>query len=119
MNPTGPSVRLPAIFTSLLALVVFAWGAAPAQATFHEMWIREIYPGSIAQPDAEYVELQMWSPGQNLVGGHSLKTYNASAVLIATTALPNAVPGGANQSTILLATAAAESAFGVMPDAAM
>jgi hypothetical protein len=103
----------------LAAVMALAWGAALAQATFHEMSIREIYPGSIAQPDAEYVELQMWSPGQNLVGGHSLKTYNASAALIATTPFASDVPGGANQSTILLATAAAESAFGVVPDAAM
>ena len=119
MNPTGPRVRLPAILASLLAIVALAWSAAPAQATFHEMSIREIYPGSIAQPDAEYVELQMWAPGQNLVGGHSLKAYSAAGVLLSTTTFANDVPGDANQSTILLATAAAESAFGVVPDAAM
>jgi hypothetical protein len=83
------------------------------------MSIREIYPGSLAQPDAEYVELQMWSPGQNLVGGHSLKTYSASGVLVSTTTFASDVPGGANQSTILLATPAAESEFRVVPDAAM
>jgi hypothetical protein len=104
---------------SLLAIVALAWAAAPARATFHEMSIRELYPGSIAQPDAEYVELQMWSPGQNLVGGHSLKTYSASGGLIGTTSFADDVPAGANQSTILLATAAVESEFGVPADAVM
>jgi hypothetical protein len=112
--------RIPrAFWAGALAVAVLACGATPAQATFHEMSIREIYPGSIAQPDAEYVELQMWAPGQNLVGGHSLKTYNASGALVGTTTFANDVSGAANQSTILLATAAAESEFGVVPDAAM
>lgn len=119
MNPSGPRVRPAVILASLLAIAALAWGAAPAQATFHEMSIREVYPGSIAQPDAEYVELQMWAPGQNLVGGHSLKTYSAAGALLDTTTFANDVPGDANQSTILLATPAAEPAFGVVPDAAM
>jgi hypothetical protein len=110
----------PSIFlASVLAVTTLAWGAPPAQATFHEMSIREVYPGSIAQPDAEYIELQMWAPGQNLVGGHSLKTYNASGGLVSTSTFANDVAGDANQSTILLATPAAESTFGVVPDAAM
>ncbi|HEV7399631.1 MAG TPA: hypothetical protein VGN84_05110 [Solirubrobacterales bacterium] len=96
-----------------------AFSAAPAAATFHEMSIREVFPGSVAQPESEYVELQMWAPGQNLVGGHSLKAYSASGNLVATTTFANDVSGAANQSTILLATPAAESEFGVAPDAAM
>jgi hypothetical protein len=119
MNSPGPRVRLPAILASLLAIAALAWGAAPAQATFHEMSIRELYPGSLAQPEAEYVELQMWAPGQNLVGGHSLKAYGATGTLTGMTTFAGDVPGDANQSTILLATPAAESAFGVVPDAAM
>jgi hypothetical protein len=102
-----------------LALAAIALSPAPAAATFHEMSIREIYPGSIAQPESEYVELQMWAPGQNLVGGHSLKTYSASGTLTATTTFGNDVAGAANQSTILLATPAAETELAVLPDAAM
>lgn len=93
--------------------------AAPALATFHEMSIREVYPGSVALPDSEYVELQMWAAGQNLVGGHSLKTYSANGAATVTTPFASDVAGGANQSTILLATPAAESQFGVTPDAPM
>jgi hypothetical protein len=103
------------------AVVLAAAGllAAPALATFHEMSIREVYPGSIAQPESGYVELQMWAPGQNLVGGHSLKTYSANGTSTVTTTFAGDVAGAANQSTILLATPAAESQFGVIPDAPM
>ena len=102
-----------------IALLGLAIGAPSASATFHEMSIREVYPGSIAQPDAEYVELQMWSPGQNLVSGHSLKAYSASGAPAGTTTFARDVSSGANQSTILLATPAAEAAFGVTPDTGM
>ncbi len=47
----------------------------------------------------------MWAAGQNLVGGHVLKTYNASGGVTSTNTFASDVPGGANQSTILLATA--------------
>jgi hypothetical protein len=96
-----------------LALAVFAPGAA---ATFHRISVREVYPGSTADPGAEYVELQMWSSGQNLVGGHVLRTYTAAGAA-SPTVLPSDVPNDANQSTILIATPAAETAFGVVADA--
>ncbi len=59
-----------AIGTVALALLL----APPALATFHEMMIREVYPGSGASPNSEYVELQMWAPGQNFVGGHQISS---------------------------------------------
>jgi hypothetical protein len=89
---------------------------ASATATFHEISIREVYPGSVAQPDAEYVELQMWTPGQNFVSGHVLKTYDKGGGVTSTDTFTGDVPNGANQSTILIATPAAESAFGVTAD---
>lgn len=102
-----------------LAVAVFAWATAPARATFHEISIREIYPGSAALSGSEYVELQMWTPGQNLVGGHWLKTYSATGAVNGTTTFASKVPGGASQSTILLATPLAESEFGIGADATM
>lgn len=101
-----------------VAVAVIALGAAapPAGATFHEMSIREVYPGSAAEPASEYVELQMWHSGQNLVGGHTLRTYSAGAAPTATV-LPADVPNGANQSTVLIATAGAEAKFGIAADA--
>jgi hypothetical protein len=86
-------------------------------ATFHEMSIREVYAGSTLEPANEYVELQMWRSGQNLVGTHVLRTYGAGGSEIKANVLPSNVPGDANQSTILIATPEAASHFGVAADA--
>jgi hypothetical protein len=103
---------------SVVALVLCGVLLLPttAAATFHEMSIREVYPGSAAQPESEYVELQMWSPGQNFVSGHSLRTYDSEGHTTSTATFGTDLPGGANQSTILIATPAAESTFGVAAD---
>jgi hypothetical protein len=106
---------LTAALASLLALTY----PAAASATFHEMSIREVYPGSLAQPESEYVELQMWAAGQNHVEGHVLKTYNVSGGVTSTNTFAGDVPGDANQSTILLATSGAETEFGVSADTAL
>jgi hypothetical protein len=90
-----------------------------AAATFHEISIREVYPGSTGAPDAEYVELQMWAGGQNFVGGHSLRTYDALGKLVATATFAGDVGAGANQSTILLGAPAVTTTFGVTPDTAL
>jgi hypothetical protein len=100
---------------ALVSLLTLAWPAA-APATFHEMSIREVYAGT---PESQYVELQMWAAGQNLVGGHVLRTYNAGGGVSGTSTFTADVPNGANQSTILLATPAAEAEFGVAADTAL
>jgi hypothetical protein len=114
----GTSRRI-ALRAGSLALAGLALWVAPASATFHEISIREVYPGSAAQPELEYVELQMWTGGQNFVKGHTLTSYEAGGAVADTSTFTVDVPGGANQSTILLATPAAESELGVKPDAAM
>jgi hypothetical protein len=106
------------LIAALVPLLALAWPGA-ALATFHEMSIRELYPGSLAQPESEYVELQMWAPGQNLVGGHVLKTYNAGGGVTSSNTFAGDVSGSANQSTILLATPAAEAEFGDGADTAL
>jgi hypothetical protein len=103
---------------ALVSLLALTWPTG-ASATFHEMSIREVYPGSLAQPESEYVELQMWAPGQNLVGGHVLKTYNAGGGVTSSNTFAADVSGSANQSTILLATPAAETEFGLSADIAL
>ncbi|HEU4735852.1 MAG TPA: hypothetical protein VFS48_02340 [Solirubrobacterales bacterium] len=95
--------------------VAMGLGAAPAAATFHEISVREVYAGSLLVPDSQYVELQMWSSGQDRVAGHSLKIYNAGGTETATATFAGDVPAGANQSTILIATPAAKE-FGVTAD---
>lgn len=100
-------------FAAALLLGVLA---SPAAATFHEMSIREVYPGSAAEPNAKYVELQMWAADQNHVGGHVLHTYDAAGNQT-DTLLPVDVPNGANQSTILIGTPQVSTQFGVEIDA--
>ena len=50
------SLGLPLLAAALLLLT-----AAPAQATFHLIKVREVYPGT---SDDSYVELQMFAAGQ-------------------------------------------------------
>jgi hypothetical protein len=100
------------VVVGLVALCALTWPAT-APATFHEMSIREVYAGT---PESQYVELQMWAAGQNLVGGHVLRTYSAAGVVTSTSTFASDVPNGANQSTILLATPAAEAEFGATAD---
>jgi hypothetical protein len=108
-------MRRSAVKAGALAFLALALAAPSASATFHEMSIREVYPGSALEPSSEYVELQMWRSGQNFVGGHVLRTYDASGGE-AERFLAADVSNGANQSTILIATAAAASHFGVAAD---
>jgi hypothetical protein len=108
------------IFTAVLTVTAALLAAAPAaHATFHLMSIREVYPGSAAAPGAEYVELQMYSPGQNHVQGHTITVYDAAGAETGSATFAADVAQGANQSTLLAATPAAESQFGVAADVAM
>jgi hypothetical protein len=107
-------ITLAAGWLALSAMMLFA---GPAAATFHEISIREVYPGSAALPSSEYVELQMWSGGQDRVGGHLLRTYDASGNEIKANPFPTDVSSGANQSTVLMATPEAAAQFGVTADA--
>jgi hypothetical protein len=102
---------------------VLLW-AAPALATFHLMQVREVYPGSLASPEAEYVELQMWAPGQNLVANEPgdskvLRIYAADGTEAGKAEFTVNVPNAANQSTLVLATPAAGAQFGIAPDGAL
>jgi hypothetical protein len=90
-----------------LACLAFAAVPSPASATFHLNKIREI-SGSTAGTNTGYVELQMYSPGQNLVSGHDLTLWDDDAFVlgpnpVATIPLtgPNP-PSGQNQRTILI-----------------
>lgn len=94
-------------------------GAVPASASFHEMSIQEVFPGSALDPGEDYVTLQMYSSGQNFVGGHKLHVYSSAGSEIGNGAtFPDVqgpdVPNGASQSTILIG--AASSVLGVTPD---
>jgi hypothetical protein len=102
---------------SLLACFAFLIPAQPALATFHLVSISEIYPGPTAQPEASYVELQMYEGDQNFVGGHPVTLYDSTGALIDTFVFASALPGnGSNQQTMLVGDDGVQAAFGVTPD---
>lgn len=104
-----------------VALTTSALGMAPAaaEATFHLISIREVYPGSASGPEAEYVELQMYASGQQFVAGHSIDLLDAGGTKVGSATFGADVSSGGNQSTLLAATSAAESQFGIVADAGM
>ncbi|HEX7058494.1 MAG TPA: hypothetical protein VF176_01405 [Solirubrobacterales bacterium] len=107
------------VVVAAIAALVGVLAAAPAaQASFHEISIREVYPGSVAQPDSDYVELQMYAAGQNFVGGYGITVYGANGSVAGTFTFPSSLPNGANQQTILVGDSGVQGAFGVAPDLA-
>jgi hypothetical protein len=90
--------------------------APTARAAFHEILIREVHPGSLAQPDSGYVVLQMYIGGQQFVAGHTLTTYGAGGAQSGTFTFPDNLPNGASQQTILVGDTGVEAAFAVAPD---
>jgi hypothetical protein len=103
--------RLTLIALSIAVLAGLA--AAPAQASFHLMKIREVFAG----PGSAYVELQMYASGQNFVAGHSVRVYDGEGNEVAVP-FPANVARGDSQSTLLVATAGT-AADAVLPDGAI
>src|SRR5664279_457919 len=67
---------------SLVAAAVVMLVSAKASASFHLMKVVEVFAGSAAHPNSSYVQLQMYSPGQNLVTGHFVHVLAADGVEI-------------------------------------
>ncbi|HEY6772078.1 MAG TPA: hypothetical protein VI035_06465, partial [Solirubrobacterales bacterium] len=95
--------------------------APSASATFHLIKVKEVFPGSTAQPDSDYVELQAYSPFQNQIQFGQIRFFNANGTTAST--FPSAVPSGdpvsnnANNATALIADSGFGAAFpGVTPD---
>ncbi len=73
MNNIGMRRLLQILLLSALVLVSMT---QRADATFHIMVIAELYPGSYANPDAQYVMLQSLASFQNQIGGKAIITFN-------------------------------------------
>jgi hypothetical protein len=93
--------------------------APPASATFHLVKVVEVFPGTSAAPTAQYVMLQMYFAGQNLVAGHSVEVFDVNGTSVGTFTFSHNLANGANLSTILIATPDAATVFGVTADLAM
>jgi hypothetical protein len=94
------------------AVLVLSMPAA-ASAAFHLVMVREVFAGGT---DSDFIELQMPSAGENLVGGHELDVYNASGALVDTIIPGMSAPSGQTQRSILFGDTGVQAAFGVAPD---
>ena len=82
--------------------------ASPAGATFHDVQIRALFRGPVA--NTGFIELQMTSAGQNFVSGQNVRVYTATAMTNTAFPIPGNVGIGQNQRTILIGdTATANS----------
>jgi hypothetical protein len=93
--------------------------APSALASNHLIKIREVYPGSLAHTGDEYVDLQMYAPGQNFFNHGTTTTLydasgNATTTFTTSSATPNP-PNGASQDYVLIATQGAVDDFALAP----
>lgn len=108
------SLRFAVVFAALLAATL---GFVPnAEAAFHIMRIREVLAQFGGDPRIQFIELEMFAAGQNLVAGHTLLFQDADGSPRGEFAMANNVAGSTNGSSILLGTAAFQAAFNVAPD---
>jgi hypothetical protein len=87
----------------LLAAAALLALTPAAQASFHLIKIREVFPGTTARPDSDYVELQMYMPGENLVHLGQLEVFNASGVSQGHFSPSGDVTNSVTQSTVVIA----------------
>ena len=92
-----------------------AMAAPSAEAVFHFMKVREVDAGTTLAVEADFVEIQMYQPGQNQIGDHPLHLYDASGARM-DCEIPNDVTQAADNNRILFATEAAETALSVTAD---
>jgi hypothetical protein len=100
-------------------VVVSSLQARPARATFHQVMVKEVFAGTPAAPNAQYVVLQAWTEFQNAVANHVVRVFDASGVQIQSFTFAGPVAVSDNQMTMLLATAEAAALFGVAADLTM
>jgi chitinase len=101
----------------LAAVVAFI---APAHANFHLMKVVEVFAGSPAAPNAQYVVIQMYVSDQGALGGHKLFVYDAAGALAGTfTFGTNVTNPQANQTKVFIATTQAQALFNLTPDLVM
>ena len=63
--------------------------------------VSEVYPGDTAQPEEEFVELQMFAAGQNILSGLHVRLYDASGNEVYEDEFGGTAANGSNQATVL------------------
>src|SRR2546429_4583339 len=94
--------RLSRIATlAALTLTATVGLASSARADHHLIQIRQIHPSN-GMFGGDWVELQMYADGQNLVSGKVIRTFYGDGSQHALYVIPGNVPNGQNQRTILI-----------------
>lgn len=109
-RPTRQNVRRSrgGIFAATV-IGMLAVSAPTAQASFHEILVREVYAGGAANDS--YVVLQAYSSGQKFVEGHSVTAYDAAGNQIGSFTFGGSVANSQSQMTILVADTAYATTF--------
>jgi hypothetical protein len=111
----GRSIGLqgPLLVALIACFACTGFAPASAQATYHQIKIREVHEGSGAE--ADYVVLQMFAAGQTQIANRYLITYDSGGNVYKSFKFPSDVANGQNQRTILVASALMDD-IGVTPD---
>ena len=96
----------------LLCLGLFLFAAPSAQAAFHLMKVSEVFPGTNADVNTAFIELQMFEAGQSQVAGHKVDYYTQNGSLLGSYTIAGNVPNGESQRKILIG----DVATGTTPD---
>lgn len=118
MGPaTGGGRRWALVLPLLAAVAGLLLAAAPAQASFHFMKVREVHTGGAS--GGSYVVLQMWTGGQNFVSGQPIVVYNPNGTVAHTFTFSGNVGNDSSQATILVTGTGYSTTFpsGPTPDA--
>jgi hypothetical protein len=91
----------------------------PASASNQLIKVVEVFPGTIAQPSAQYVVLQMYEANENLTSTLNVAVYDATDTFVTSFTFANNVPNAAYGAKILIATPQADTLFGTTADLAM
>ncbi len=106
-------------YAALSLALAMTLAASKVEASFHLMKVVQVFPGTVSAPNAQYVMIQMYSGGQNQVGGHKISVFSANNTLVQEFTFGSAVSNGGNQARILIATAEAQTRFGISADLTM
>ena len=87
------------LLLAVAALLVFV---PSAQGAFHLMKVSEVFPGTNANINTAFIELQMFAAGQNQVAGHKVDYYTATGTLLGSYTIATSVPNGDSGRKILI-----------------
>jgi hypothetical protein len=100
----------------LLGIAVVLGCAGRADATFHLMSISELGAGFGGNADVQFIELRLDAPGQTNLTNTRLTAFAADGTATELVLADHPVANGTTGANILYATAAFQTATGILPD---